>query len=109
MHQSTVPTRIHFDEQTVIDVDPSATPLEFVEVTFSTRSGALGQPRSTYGIALTREEARRLASALLDASAPTVETSTLEELEEHTGVARRLRAPAVTPAKAAKAMREARR
>lgn len=88
MHQSTVPTRLDL-EGLVIDVDPSGAPWDHVEVTFSTR-WADQEPRSTYGIALTAAEARKLASALLDASAPAFGVAPVEEIEEHAAIARRL-------------------
>ncbi|MGP5258651.1 hypothetical protein ACTXMW_03365 [Brachybacterium paraconglomeratum] len=99
MSQSTVPTRIQLDEHTVIDVDPRE---EGVEVTFSTRN-EFGQARSTYGIALDADEARKLAAALLDGVAPDFDTADPEEIEEHVEVARRL--PAMTPAKAVALMK----
>jgi hypothetical protein len=88
MHQSTVPTRLDF-EGLVIDVDPSAAAIEHVEITFSTR-WTDQEPRTTYGIALTPTEARKLASALLDAAAPDFGSAPVEEIEEHVAVARKV-------------------
>lgn len=111
MVSAAVPTRISLDEHTVIDVDPSVNALEYVEVTFSTRSGGLGEPRSTFGIALTPAEARRLAEALLDGSAPTFGQSPVAEIEEHVSIARKVPGAgkntiAMSPAKCVKAQRE---
>ncbi|MFI8778787.1 hypothetical protein ACIGH6_17105 [Brachybacterium paraconglomeratum] len=101
MHNSTVPTRIQLDEFASVDVDPRD---EGVEVTFST-GNEFGQTRSTYGIALVPEEARRLAAALLDGVAPNFCTADPEEIQEHVEVARRFQPPAMTPAKAAALMK----
>lgn len=81
-----VQTRISLDQHTVIDVDPRD---ENVEVTVSSRN-EFGETRSTFGIALTAAEARKLASALLDASAPAFGVAPVEEIEEHAAIARRL-------------------
>lgn len=101
MHQTTVPTRLELDQFATIDVDPRN---EGVEVTFSTRN-EFGETRSTYGIALDADEGRKLASALLDAVAPDFGSADPQEIEEHVEVARRFRAPAMTPAKAAALMK----
>lgn len=106
-----VSTRIELDEQTTIDVDPSAAPWEHVEITITTRDAVFGEPRTTFGIALTPSEARQLASALLDGCAPAFGVADPQALEEHVAIARRLDVPtvAMTPAKLAAAMKEGRR
>ncbi|GAA1485913.1 hypothetical protein [Brachybacterium fresconis] len=81
-----VPTRIQLDEFAVIDVDPRD---ENAEITFSSRN-EFGETRTTFGIALAPEEARKLASALLDASAPDLGSADAEEIEEHVAVARKM-------------------
>lgn len=102
MHQSTVPTRIQLDDFTVIDVDPREQHAEF---TISARD-VFGDTRSTFGIALTPEEARKVAAALLDSVAPAYGRADLEELEEHNEVARRLpQTESLTPAKYAARLR----
>lgn len=93
-----VSTRLDFDGLSV-DVDAID---EHVEIT----TGIPG--RTTLGLALTPAEARRLAEALLDASAPAFGETPLAEIEEHARIARK-NTMSVTPAKAAKQMREARR
>lgn len=74
MHNATVPTRILLDGGPVIDVDPTG---HHLEVTI----GCPGRARA--GIALTRTEARRLAVALMDASAPSLATGDPAETREH--------------------------
>lgn len=74
MHQSTVPTRLPLEGGPVIDVDPTGDHLE-VTITCAGRARA--------GIALTRTEARRLATALFDAAAPSFADSDPSEVAEH--------------------------
>lgn len=69
-----------------------------IDLTFSFRGDYL------FGMRLTATEARKIASALLDAAAPDFGTSSLEEIEEHVDAARRAAVP-MTPAKAVAAMR----
>lgn len=79
MHNATVPTRILLDGGPVIDVDPTDGHLE---VTIS----CAGRARA--GIALTRTEARNLATALLDASAPSLRDGDPAEIREHLAAVR---------------------
>lgn len=74
MHNSTVPTRLSLDGGPVINVDPTDGHLE-VTITCAGRARA--------GIALTRSEARRLATALFDASAPSFADGDPAEVAEH--------------------------
>lgn len=55
-----------------------------IDLTFSFRGDYL------FGMRLTATEARKIASALLDAAAPDFGTSLLEEIEEHVEVARKV-------------------
>lgn len=80
MHQSTVPTRLDLDGFTT-DVDPAD---ENVNLTF-TDTG-----RWVLGITIPRTDARRLATALLDASAPNFGTAHQDELLEHVEIARKV-------------------
>jgi len=86
MVSAAVPTRIQLDDQMIIDVEPV---LENVEITISSRD-VFGEARTTYGIALTPEETRKLTSALLDASAPAFGSSPITEIEEHVEIARKV-------------------
>ncbi|MGP5251477.1 hypothetical protein ACTXLT_03095 [Brachybacterium alimentarium] len=74
MHDSTVPTRVALGDHSAADVDPIE---QHVELTFS------HDGRARTGIALTRSEARRLAVALMDASAPSFCTGDPAEVAEH--------------------------
>lgn len=96
MQQSTVPTRLDLGD-IVVDVDPAE---DGVEITLTARR------RSTIGIAFTRSEARQIAGALLDASAPALGEVPIEEVDEPVEIARRFPV-AVTPAKYAAALKEA--
>lgn len=81
----------------MIDVDPTG---GHVEVTI----GCAGRARA--GIALTRSEARRLATALLDASAPSLCDGDPAEIAEHLAALPAVQGSrSMTPAKAAAAMR----
>lgn len=73
--------RISLDEATTVDVQRVGTN---VEVTFTTTSSAWA--RSTFGIALTASEARRVASALIDGAAPTLATDPVD-VGEHAAIA----------------------
>lgn len=74
MHNATVPTRLPLEDGPTIDVDPTG---DHLEVTVS----CTGRARA--GIALTRAEARRLAVALMDASAPSLADGDPAEVREH--------------------------
>lgn len=104
MHQSTVPTSLDFGDLR-LDVDPFTDgPHSGVDITMTAHRA--DKTRSFHGIVLTPSEARKLASALLDATAPAISSSSIEEIEEHARVARKAVLP-MTPAKFAKQMREA--
>lgn len=79
MHHSTVPTRLDLDGFTT-DIEPTD---DGVNITYTDHG------RWALGIAISRSDARRLASALLDASAPDFGTAPVDELEEHTDLAHR--------------------
>lgn len=104
-----VPTRIELDERTAIDVEPIG---EQVEITISTLGPMVNDwmpVRSTHGIAVTRTEARRLATALFDASAPSFADSDPTEIDEHiNAVQATQRREVLTPAKAAARMKAVR-
>lgn len=75
-----VPTRLDLDGFTT-DVEPTD---DGVNITFTDRG------RWALGVAITRTDARRLAEALLDASAPQFGVADLEEVEEHVRVAHKV-------------------
>ncbi|MCT1385806.1 hypothetical protein M4D54_09235 [Brachybacterium sp. p3-SID1565] len=94
---SSIPTRMSLEGGPIIDVDPIG---EHLEVTI----GCTGRARA--GIALTRSEARRLATALLDASAPSLCDGDPAEIAEHLAALPAVQGSrSMTPAKAAAAMR----
>lgn len=74
MHNATVPTRIPLEGGPTIDGDPAGNHLE---VTISCTG------RAHAGIALSRTDARRLAVALMDASAPSLADGDPAEIHEH--------------------------
>lgn len=80
MHQSTVPTRLDLDGLST-DIEPTD---DSVNITF------VDPARWIYGINITRADARKFASALLDASAPDFGSAPLQELDEHAEIGRRL-------------------
>ena len=99
MHQSTVPTRLDLDGFTT-DVGPYE---DRVHITISDEQRFV----VLLGLSITRTEARRLAEALLDASAPDLGSAPMEEIYEHTEVARKATV-SMTPAKAAARMKAVR-
>lgn len=99
MHQSTLPTRLELDGFTT-DVAPYE---DRVHITISDEQRFVVM----LGLSITRTEARRLASALLDASAPDFGSAPMEEIYEHTEVARKATV-SMTPAKAAARMKAVR-
>lgn len=102
--KSTVSTRLDLNGLTV-DVDPfDADEARGVDITFFTRSAEPLGARTQQVVVLTHSEARKLAEALLDASAPTVGMTPMEEIEEHARIARK-NTVAMTPAKAAALMK----
>lgn len=99
MHQSTVPTRLDLGGLTT-DVESHE---ERVHITISDERRFV----VLLGLSITRTEARRLASALLDASAPYLGSAPMEEIYEHTEVARKATV-SMTPAKVAALMKAVR-
>lgn len=93
-----IPTRLDLDGLTV-DVQPVD---DHIEVT------VIAAGRATHGLALDPSEARKLASVLLDASAPAFGHTDAAEIEEHVAVARKLGQPheSLTPAQYCKRQRD---
>lgn len=77
-HDATVSTEVQLENGTAVDVDPTGGNVK-VTVTSAGRAHA--------GITLTRSEARELATALLDASAPSLADGDPDEIREHIAAA----------------------